>query len=112
MTANAYAAMPMLHLVVCGTAAMACRDPRPQGPRVERHLLVKRARVQGFLILDHADRTEDGVAQLADRVRAAQFAYRGDILDGIGQAPGTVARLRRGENDGKLLIRLADEATR
>jgi hypothetical protein len=52
------------------------------------------------------------VAQLADWLRAGKLAYREDILDGIEHAPGAVARLYRGENSGKLLIRLRDAATR
>src|SRR5512139_3880440 len=43
-------------VVICGTASVASWDPIPQGPRVERHLLVKRARMQGFLIFDYAKR--------------------------------------------------------
>jgi NADPH-dependent curcumin reductase CurA len=35
-------------VVICGTASIASWDPPPEGPRVERHLLVKRARMQGF----------------------------------------------------------------
>jgi NADPH-dependent curcumin reductase CurA len=42
--------------VFCGTASIASWDPPPQGPRIERHLLVKRARLQGFLIFDYAQR--------------------------------------------------------
>jgi NADPH-dependent curcumin reductase CurA len=95
-------------VVVCGTAALSSWDPWPQGPRVERHLLVKRARMEGFLIFDHAARTEEAVAQLAAWVRSGELAYREDILDGIAQAPGAIARLYRGENSGKLLIRLAE----
>ena len=95
-------------VVVCGTAALASWDPWPQGPRVERHLLVKRARMEGFLIFDYAERTEEAVAQLADWVRTGRLAYREDILDGLAHAPGAIARLYRGENRGKLLIRLDD----
>jgi hypothetical protein len=93
-------------VVVCGTAALSSWDPWPQGPRVERHLLVKRARMEGFLIFDYAARTEEAVAQLAAWVRDGRLAYREDMLEGIEQAPGAIARLYRGENSGKLLIRL------
>jgi len=93
-------------VVVCGTAALSSWAPWPQGPRVERHLLVKRARMQGFLMFDHVDRREEAVAQLAAWVRGGQLTYREHILDGIEQAPGAIARLYRGENNGKLLIRL------
>ena len=38
-------------VVVCGTASISSWDPWPTGPRIERYLLVKRARAQGFVIL-------------------------------------------------------------
>jgi len=43
-------------IVICGTASIANWEPIPMGPRVERHLLVKRARMQGFLVLDYTER--------------------------------------------------------
>jgi len=43
-------------VVICGTASIPSWDPWPTGPRVERHLLVKRARMQGFVIFDHMER--------------------------------------------------------
>jgi NADPH-dependent curcumin reductase len=94
-------------VVVCGTASVSSWEPWPQGPRVERHLLVKRARIEGFLMFDHAARTEEAVAALAGFVRSGHIVTREEILEGIEHAPGAIARLYRGENSGKLLIRLA-----
>jgi NADPH-dependent curcumin reductase CurA len=96
-------------VVICGTASIASWDPAPQGPRVERHLLVKRARMQGFLIFDHAQRFPEALRELENWVRSGQIRYREDILDGIEQAPGSIAGLYRGENRGKRLIRIASE---
>jgi len=48
--------------------------PRSSGPRIERHLLVKRARAQGFVILDCMDCWEAWVATPADWVRAGTAA--------------------------------------
>ena len=42
-------------IVICGTASVSNWVPTPEGPRVERQLLVKRARIQGFVIFDHKD---------------------------------------------------------
>lgn len=95
-------------VVICGTASIPAWDPWPVGPRVERHLLVKRIRMQGFVLFDYADRMEEARAALAGWVRAGAIRFEEDILDGIEQAPGAIARLYRGENRGKLLIRLAD----
>lgn len=93
-------------VVICGTASIPAWDPWPSGPRVERHLLVKRARAQGFVIFDHMDRYEASVAQLADWVRAGALRYAEDVLDGIDACPDALARLYRGDNRGKLIIRL------
>ena len=93
-------------VVVCGTASVASWDPPPLGPRVERHLLVKRARMQGFVIFDHAARFEEAIGRLAGWLREGKLRHREDILEGLDQAPGAIAGLYRGENLGKRLIRV------
>jgi NADPH-dependent curcumin reductase CurA len=115
-TAGAISDAVMQHLrlrariVICGTASIASWEPVPTGPRVERQLLVKRARMQGLLVLDYAARYPEAREQLARWVRAGLIRYREDILDGIEHAPGAIAGLYRGENVGKRLIRIAPEA--
>lgn len=94
-------------IVICGTASIASWDPIPAGPRVERHLLVKRARMQGLIVFDYRPRYEEAIARLAQWVREGRLRYREDVLDGIEQAPGAIAGLYRGENLGKRIIRLA-----
>jgi NADPH-dependent curcumin reductase CurA len=96
-------------VIVCGTAAIDSWDPWPAGPRVERHLLVKRARMQGMLISDFRARYPEGIEELRRWVRNGSIRYREDIVDGIEHAPGAIASLYRGENLGKRLIRLANE---
>ncbi len=96
-------------VVICGTASIANWEPIPEGPRVERHLLVKRARMQGFIIFDYAERYTEALQELTQWVRQGLIRYREDILEGIEQAPGSVAGLYRGENLGKRLIRIAPQ---
>lgn len=93
-------------IAICGTAAISSWDPWPTGPRYERHLLVKRATVRGFIALDYVDRYPEAVAQLGHWINEGRLRYREDVLEGIEQAPGAISRLYRGENQGKLLIRL------
>jgi hypothetical protein len=100
---------PGARVVICGTASIASWDPPPMGPRVERHLLVKRARMQGFLIFDYQHRYEEAVARLAAWIREGRLRYREDIVDGIEHCPGAIAELYRGENLGKRLVRLQHE---
>jgi NADPH-dependent curcumin reductase len=96
-------------VIICGTASIASWDPLPLGPRVERHLLVKRARMQGFIIFDYAPRFAEGLRELARWIREGLIQYREDILDGMEHAPGAIAGLYRGENLGKRLIRIAKD---
>lgn len=93
--------------VVCGTAAVASWDPWPEGPRIERQLLVKRARMQGFLLFDYVHRYGEARARLAAWLREGRLRYREEVLEGLETAPGAIARLYAGENLGKLIIRVA-----
>lgn len=93
-------------VVICGTASVSSWDPWPSGPRPERHILVKRARMQGVLAFDYAHRYGEALARLAGWVRSGQLRYAEDILEGLEAAPDAIASLYRGENRGKRLIRL------
>ena len=95
-------------VIICGTASIANWNPTPLGPRVERQLLVKRARMQGFVILDHRDHYAAARADLAEWVRRGLIHYEEEVLDGIGHAPDAIAGLYRGENLGRRLIRVID----
>jgi NADPH-dependent curcumin reductase CurA len=111
-TAGSISDTVLLHLnrnarvVVCGTASVASWDPPPLGPRVERHLLVKRARMEGFVIFDHADAEPAALAELAQWLREGRLHYMEEVLDGVEQAPDAIAGLYRGENLGKRLIKV------
>lgn len=93
-------------IVICGTASVASWDPWPQGPRPERHLLNKAARMQGFLVWDYEHRYEEAVGRLASWVRGGQLRYREEIVEGIERAPGSIAELYSGANTGKRVIRI------
>jgi hypothetical protein len=93
-------------VVVCGTASVSSWDPWPNGPRAERHLLVKRARMQGFVIFDYAPRFDEALGRLAHWIRDGRLRYSEDILMGIEEAPGAIAGLYRGENTGKRLVKI------
>jgi NADPH-dependent curcumin reductase CurA len=93
-------------VVICGTASIGNWDPFPQGPRVERHLLVKRARMQGFIVLDYQTRYPQARAALSHWVHEGWIRHQEDILEGLESAPDAIAGLYRGENLGKRLIRV------
>lgn len=98
-------------IIVCGTASVDSWDPPPSGPRVERRLLVSRARMQGFVIFDHPEHQPIARQDLAEWLRAGELCYLEDMLEGIEQAPDAIAGLYRGENLGKRLIRVSGPPT-
>lgn len=95
-------------IAICGTIGMPS-FPLPTGPRPNRQLLIKRARMQGFLILDHYDRYDAIIGRLSDWHRADPFRWREDVTDGLENAAGVLVRLLAGNNTGKALVRVGDD---
>jgi len=101
-------------IVICGTMGIpdvGPGEPPPQGPRPNRALLVARARMQGFLVLDHMRRADEAVAELSDWLREGRLRYAEDIADGLENAPASLVRVLAGGNRGKMLVRVADQAS-
>ena len=95
-------------IAICGTIGMPSY-PLPVGPRPNRQMLIKRARMQGFLILDHYDRYAAIVDRLAAWYREGRFSWREDVTDGLENAPAALVRLLAGRNTGKALVRVGAE---
>jgi hypothetical protein len=94
-------------IVQCGTASIPGWTPKPMGPRVEREILTRRLRWQGFVIFDHVAEFEAAVVQLDAWRRSGTLCCDEDISDDLAEAPAALAGLYRGENRGKRLIRLS-----
>ena len=93
-------------ITICGTAAITDWNPTPIGPRVHRQLLVARARMQGFLIFDYKDRMAEARDALAGWLREGKMTVREHFLDGPEAAMGAIEMLYKGENTGKLIVRV------
>jgi len=94
-------------IVICGTVAHTEWVPPPMGPRVERKLLVARARMEGFIAPDYQHRWDEAYASLARWLREGQIRVVEEVLEGLETAPDSVAGLYRGDNLGKRVIRVA-----
>jgi NADPH-dependent curcumin reductase CurA len=92
-------------IIQCGTAAISSWLPPPTGPRRERDMLVKRLNWQGLVAFDHASLFPKALQELQDLHKAGKLIAESDILDGLENAPGSIQRLYRGENQGRLSIR-------
>jgi len=81
-------------------------EPRP-GPNNLWRLLVKRAFIQGFLLPDYADKIEAGLEQLETWDQEGKFVIREDIRIGLDCAAEAFNDLFTGDNDGKLMVKIA-----
>ena len=99
-------------VVVCGTMGIPDVDPgapQPPGPRPNRQILIKRARMEGFLVLDHLHRLQEALTDLGRWVREGRLATREDIVEGLENAPEALIRLLAGGNHGKMIVRVDAE---
>jgi len=93
-------------VIVCGTAAVSSWSGQVMGPRVERKLLVQRASMRGMLVYDYRQQFDRARDRLRDWVRDGRIRFQEDVLDGIESTLDSISRLYRGDNRGKLLVRL------
>ncbi|NNN00159.1 MAG: NADP-dependent oxidoreductase [Candidatus Eremiobacteraeota bacterium] len=78
----------------------------PKGPNLAP-LLVARAKIEGFLVSDHAAHTRTFLNTVGTLLQQGKLAYREDIVEGLEAAPKAFIGLLRGANLGKLLVRTA-----
>lgn len=93
---------------LCGMISGYNAAEPPPGPRHFANILLRRLRVEGFIIIDYADRFMEAAAHLAQWLAAGTLRYRLDLVDGLEQAPRALNRLFTGENTGKLAIRVSE----
>lgn len=94
-------------VVMCGGISGYNEENPPPGPRNLMNVIIQRARMEGFIVLDYAPRFAETVGKLAAHVREGRIAYLEDIQHGIENAPSTFLRLFDGSNHGKQLLELA-----
>jgi len=72
-------------------------------------LVVKRLRMEGFIMSDFSDRDAEAERDLAAWVASGEIQVVEDILDGLENAPGGLVGLLAGENRGKRMIRVGPD---
>lgn len=95
-------------VVVCGTISTYNATEVPTGPRIQRHFLVNRARMEGLIVTDFEAKWPDAMRRMAAWVRDGRLKYREDIVDGLENAPKAFIGLLEGRNFGKLQVKVAE----
>jgi hypothetical protein len=95
-------------VIICGAISQYNNRPGIEGPRNYLSLLINHALMEGFVVFDYADRYPEGTKALAGWMVEGKLKAREDVVDGLETFPETLLKLFRGENFGKLVIKVAD----
>ena len=94
-------------IACCGAVSAYDGAAPAHGPRgVPGLIVVKRLRVEGFIVTDFFDRRDAAIKDLSDWVKAGKLKVEEDVLDGIEKLPQALIGLLAGENRGKRMVRL------
>lgn len=97
-------------VVLCGgISAYNATEPQP-GPVNLMNLVVMRARMEGFIVIDYLDRSQQAVTDLMAWLESGELVHQEDVQEGFENIPDTLNRLFTGRNVGKQLLRIAEPA--
>jgi NADPH-dependent curcumin reductase CurA len=91
---------------LCGMISQYNATEPVPGPYNLVMLVVKRARIQGFLVSDYMDRAAEAMTALGRWLMEGKIKYRVDIVEGLEEAPRSVNKLFEGSNTGKLVVKI------
>ena len=95
-------------VVICGAISQYNNLEAPVGPRNYLSLLVNRARMEGFVVMDHTANFPAALQELGGWLASGQLKSREDIVDGLDTFPETLLKLFSGENFGKLILKVGE----
>ena len=102
---------PFARIPLCGLISQYNATELPPGPNMGA-VLVNRVTIRGFIVSDHVDRMLPFLADMAGWLREGRVKYREDVVEGLEQAPRAFIGLLRGENLGKMLVKVGPDPTR
>jgi NADPH-dependent curcumin reductase CurA len=95
-------------VVVCGAISQYNNSSGMHGPSNYMQLLVNRGRMEGFVVFDYANRYGEAVGQMAQWIAEGKLKTREEVVEGIEAFPEALLKLFRGENTGKLVLKVGD----
>ncbi len=93
-------------IVICGAISQYNNTTPVQGPKNYLSLLVNRARMEGIVVFDYADRYPQAVAEMAGYLKDGRMKSKEDVVDGLANFPSALLKLFNGQNFGKLVLRV------
>jgi NADPH-dependent curcumin reductase CurA len=96
-------------IIICGAISQYNATSAVQGPKNYLSLLVNRARMEGIVVFDYADRYHLAVAEMAGYLKDGRMHSKEDVVQGLENFPQTLLKLFNGENFGKLVLQVAQD---
>ena len=96
-------------IIICGAISQYNNTTAIQGPKNYLSLLVNRARMEGIVVFDYADRYHLAVAEMAGYLKDGRMKSKEDVVKGIDTFPEALIKLFNGENFGKLVLQVAQD---
>ena len=93
-------------VVLCGAISSYNSDAPPPGPSNYINLLIRRGRMEGFIILDYFDRFPAAQAEVAGWLAEGRIKSSEHIVEGLENAPDALNLLFSGGNTGKVIVKL------
>lgn len=93
-------------IALCGAISAYNETQAPAAPRNLMQVVAKRLTLQGFIVTDHGDLAREFFSIVGDWVAEGKVTYRETYADGLDHAVDAFLGLHRGENLGKMLVRL------
>ncbi len=94
-------------IIICGAISQYNNTTPVQGPKNYLSLLVNRARMEGIVVFDYADRYHLAIAEMAGYLKDGRMKSKEDVVVGLQTFPETLLKLFNGENFGKLVLEVA-----
>ncbi len=94
-------------IIICGAISQYNNTTAVQGPKNYLSLLVNRARMEGIVVFDYADRYHLAVAEMAGYLKDGRMKSKEDVVVGLQTFPETLLKLFNGKNFGKLVLEVA-----
>ncbi len=95
-------------IVLCGMISGYNSEEQPRGPALT-NILMKRARIEGFIIIDHFPRLGEFYGEMAKWVAEGKIKHDVHVVKGIENALSALNLLFTGGNTGKLLLQMSEE---
>ncbi len=93
---------------ICGAISQYNNLESVKGPSNYMSLLVNRARMEGFVVIDYMSRAPEATREMAGWIAEGKLIAREDVVEGLESFPEALQKLFRGENVGKLVLKVAD----